>query len=152
MELTLGSRSVNVTLTKGAPKVVQKVARAGTVLNLSKTGLQGPPGSRAAEVGFSIIGEAGGGELLLRYGLTNPLTIDPDACAASIEEAPASPRVCIATLDGQPFATVTFTPGSLDGVFAFEAGALDEPAVGLLRVFAPNDTIADFSITFSGDR
>lgn len=142
MELTLGSRAVNVTL--GGP--------SRPILSLSKTGLQGPPGSRAAEVGFSIIGEAGGAELLLRYGLTNPLTIDPAACAASIEEEVLSPRVCVATLDGQPFATVTFSPGSLDGVFDFAPSALDEPAVGLLRVFAPAEAIADFSITFSGDR
>ena len=52
----------------------------------------------------------------------------------------------------QPFATVTFSPGSLDGVFDFAPSELDEPAVGLLRVFAPAEAIADFSITFSGDR
>lgn len=44
MDLNLGGRSINVTLTQGAPRVLAIQRRAAPVLALGRTGLQGPQG------------------------------------------------------------------------------------------------------------
>lgn len=110
------------------------------------------PGSRAVDIGISLIGDIDPEEALLRYEVTAPIALVPARCRVSMDDAHGQNVVIPILLSGLQIGTATIPAGDLDGDFSFP-GLTGPIGPGLLRITAPDIVgLHDLSLTLSGDR
>jgi hypothetical protein len=102
-------------------------------------------------IGMFFSGKPTASELLARLALPDALNMVASRCRATAETASTGTATFTMTVDGSSVGTVTFT-ASATGVVAFTNTAF---AAGTFKLTAPSSvdaTLANISITLSGDR
>jgi hypothetical protein len=145
---TRGARAVNFAA-GGAPR--QRYSR----FDFAPVGGGGGASSAATpdnvSVSLFVAGLPSAGELLLLQSAARAFTASLALSSAAADVAAAAQAVFTITLDGAPFATVTFAAGQSEGVFAFSGTSVPED--GVLRFIAPasaDATLSDISISLGG--
>jgi hypothetical protein len=86
-------------------------------IDVVEVGIQGPPGSRVVELGFTAVGLLGPSQLLVEYIVTSPLTMSALLSLAYAKTAPVADAVItIRKIDLTPVGTITYHTGALIGV------------------------------------
>jgi hypothetical protein len=104
------------------------------------------------ELPISIGAKPTASEILLRAALTFPYTIFKDRCVASAETAATASTVFTLSVDGTTVGTVTFGVGATTGTFSITAPNFAAGVLKLVAPATPDATLANISITLSGER
>lgn len=121
--------------------------------------IPGPPGSTVVEIATSIMGKIFPLETLFRINLTDTIELTPDKCfcdAACVLSGDVTLQI---TINNTNIGSILFPANAVDpitgttiGIFQF--ATLSNIGPGALQIRTPTDvgTLADMSVTITGER